>query len=142
MIEIYQALPSGMDERIRIAIAMRYGNPPSRGLPRGWAVELAAELGVGRKRVSVIAWRMRNGKTPTRGVTICQVDSLPERLQRLEREQPGLSRIDQAEILGTTVGSLRDAAYRLRAMGGHAPHRRRPARPSNRAIVPKTGWRP
>lgn len=142
MIEIYRAIPSGMGERIRIAIAMRYGNPPSRGLPRGWAVELAAELGVKPIRVSVIAWRMRNGTAPTRGATICQVGSLPERLQRLERERPGLSRIEQAEILGTTAGSLRDAAYRLRAMGGHAPRRHRTARPSNRTIEPKTGWRP
>lgn len=142
MIEIYRAIPSGMGERIRIAIAMRYGSPPPDGLPRGWAAELAAELGIKPIRVSVIAWRMRTGKMPTRGKTICQVGSLPERLHRLESERPGLSRIEQAEILGTTYGSLRDAAYRLRAMGGHAPRRRRTARPSNRAIAPKTGWRP
>ena len=142
MIEIYRAIPSGMGERIRIAIAMRYGSPPPNVLPRGWAAVLADELGVTSGWVSAIAWRMRNGKTPTRGAIVRCVDSLPERLQRLECERPGLSRIEQAEILGTTVLSLRDAAYRLRAMGGHAPHRRRPARPSNRTIAPKTGWRP
>ena len=141
MIAIYKAVPSGTGERIRLAIAMRHGNPPPK-LPRGWAADLAEELGVTSAWVRAIAWRMRHGETSTRGAIVCRVDSLPERLQRLERERPGLSRIEQAKILDTTHGSLRDAAYRLRAMGGHAPHRRRPARPSNRTIEPKTGWRP
>ena len=139
---IYRAIPSGTGERIRVAIAMRHGEPPPLGLPRGWAADLADALGVKPHWISAIAWRMRHGEMPSRGAIVCRVDSLPERLQRLERERPGLSRRQQAEVLGSTYRSVMDAAYRLRAMGGHAPKRIRPARPSTRTISPATGWRP
>jgi hypothetical protein len=139
---IYRAIPSGTGERIRVAIAMRHGEQPPLGLPRGWATSLAADLGVTPAWVRAIAWRMRHGEVPTRGAIVCRVDSLPERLQRLERERPGLSRRDQAEALGTTYRTILDTAYRLRAMGGHAPMRIHRARPSTRVIAPQTGWRP
>jgi hypothetical protein len=139
---VYRSLRGGMRETIRAAIAIAYGDPPPTGLPYGWAVDLASRLGVTSQHVATVATCMRKGTLPDRGSIIRCVGSLPERLQQLERDRPGLSRGEQASILGTTAGAVRDAAYRLRLMGGHAPSRVRRLRPSDRRVVVATGWTP
>lgn len=137
---VFRTLPGGKREEIRALIALRIGNPP-RHMEKGEAVAIAKDLGVTPSWVSCVAYEMRRGTLPVRGAVLKVVDSLPERLQKLEREQPGLTRVEQARILGTTRGSVRDAAYRLRCMGGHSPRRhRQPA--SGRVITPATGWMP
>lgn len=139
---IYSALPSGSRERIRSFLALRLG-PSVRRMRRGEAMEVAADLGVTSAHVSTVACLMRKGQMPERGKTVMTIGSLPERLHRLEMERPGLTRLEQAVILGTTHGAVRDAAYRLRLMGGHAPCRIVRKRSTKRGpIVPATGWRP
>lgn len=139
---IYRSMRGGKRETIRAAIAVAYGDPPPLGLPYGWAVAIADRLGVSSHHVLTVATLMRKGRLSDRGPILRCLDSLPERIQKLERDRPGLSRIEQAAILGTTPGAVRDAAYRLRLMGGHAPARNRRIQPSQRVVSPITGWTP
>lgn len=90
----------------------------------GENLEIAAMFGVTGHEVASArcAWNRghlwnKNSKVPNiRGWHAIwpQPLALPARLIALESARPGLTRKEQAAILGTTYGALRDAAYRIR----------------------------
>lgn len=97
--------------------------------------EIARLLGCDEHHVAVTrcAWNRghlwasctRNAKSRGGKAVWPQPDSLTARLIALESSRVGLSRQEQAAILGTTCGMVRDTAYRIRLRRPDlAPNRR------------------
>jgi predicted transcriptional regulator len=130
----------GKREQIRSLVALLHGSPPRR-LPRGEAKRIADQLGTSDKYVHTTVCEMRAGRLTDVGRAERTIGSLPERVQRLEVERPGLSRIEQARILGVSYSAVRQAAYILRMLGGNSP-RRTAHKPTTRVATKRTGWTP
>lgn len=98
-----------------------------RYLRRGEAIAIAAQIGDGctPHQVTQVAYYVRRGgytKPNGGGVGLGRAlpsppGSLPDRLATLDAEHPGLTRRQQANLLGTSEGMIRDTVWRLRKRG-------------------------
>ena len=107
--------------RIIKAARKRYGATIPDVMPDGDAAKLARVVGCSVWHVRTVVSQARRGYFPTGRAAPLQPGALPLRLLVLEREQPSLKRAEQAKILGTSVGMVRDTAYRLR-LDGYMPY--------------------
>lgn len=100
--------------RIAMAITMDDGDW-SAGY--GENRELAEIFRCNPQIVATVRMKLRRGWRPSGRPAPLPPGALTTRLLGLDQKRPGLSRVEQARILGTSHGMIRDTVYRLRKMG-------------------------
>lgn len=100
--------------RIAMAITMEDGDWRAR---YGDNEQLADIFGCDAQYVATVRMKVRRGWRPKGKPLPLPPGALTTRLLELDGKYPGLSRLEQARILGCSYGMLRDTAYRLRKMG-------------------------